>query len=162
MKILVTGDRHYDRTDFIISAFRRLLNGVDFPTHTVSIAKSSITLIHGGAPGADTLAGQVARNTNWKVDVYKSNWRKYGRGAGPIRNVEMFKAEPNLILAFHNRLMESRGTKHMVSYALKHVNELPTSCPIILIWGDPNKDQWTELPAGGDLSDWSWIDVTIE
>jgi len=161
MRILICGDRHYDCDHFIVGALQRLLHGVRFPTATVNIASTNITIIHGGAKGADTIAGRIARTMNWTEEVHKANWSKYKGGAGPIRNIEMFKSRPNLILAFHSDLMQSRGTKHMISYALKHVNKLPTPCPIILIWGNPSKDQWIELPPGSDLSDWSWTEVKV-
>ena len=45
-------------------------------------------------------------------------WRSYGKKAGPIRNVTMFQKEkPDVVLAFHDNLEESRGTKHMVEFA---------------------------------------------
>jgi hypothetical protein len=46
-------------------------------------------LIHGGARGADALAGEAARQLGWPVQVIRANWACYGHAAGPIRNRRM-------------------------------------------------------------------------
>ena len=47
-------------------------------------------VIHGGARGADALAGDVAgRLMGHEVVVFPAQWAKYGKGAGPIRNQQM-------------------------------------------------------------------------
>jgi hypothetical protein len=38
---------------------------------------------------------------NWKIQSFPANWIKYGITAGPIRNLEMIKENPDLVLAFH-------------------------------------------------------------
>ena len=44
-----------------------------------------------------------------------ANWVKYGRAAGPIRNRRMLElVPPDLVVAFHDDLESSRGTKDMV------------------------------------------------
>jgi hypothetical protein len=46
-------------------------------------------LIHGGANGADTLAGMWAAEKGVPVKVFKADWNKYQKMAGPIRNEQM-------------------------------------------------------------------------
>lgn len=46
-------------------------------------------LIHGGAKGADTLAGDWAAARGVPTEVYVPNWNKFGKGAGPMRNRQM-------------------------------------------------------------------------
>lgn len=46
-------------------------------------------VIEGGAAGADSLAGRIARERVLKVEVFPADWQKHGRAAGPIRNQQM-------------------------------------------------------------------------
>jgi hypothetical protein len=102
MKILVCGGRafHDHRKLF------EVLDSIPNITH----------LVHGGATGADALAGQWAVERRIPCDVYHANWRSYGRAAGPIRNAQMLReAKPDLVLAFPG----GRGTANMVELAEK-------------------------------------------
>lgn len=75
-------------------------------------------LVHGGAPGADEIAGRIGREIGFAVTVEHARWQELGDHAGPIRNAAMLhKFTPRLVLAFP--LGESRGTKNMISLAVK-------------------------------------------
>jgi len=103
-RILVCGSRYWDDEKKIRSELER------FPVDTV--------VITGGANGADRLGDKVAKSLGMKSIVFPANWNKYGRAAGPIRNQQMLnEGQPDLILAFHNNLSSSLGTKNMVSLA---------------------------------------------
>lgn len=45
-----------------------------------------IAVIHGGARGADWLAGEVAKALGYQVFVFHAGWEGLGKSAGPIRN----------------------------------------------------------------------------
>lgn len=45
-----------------------------------------LELVHGGASGADQLAGSIARAMGIPVRVFKANWDTYGKAAGHRRN----------------------------------------------------------------------------
>lgn len=75
-------------------------------------------VIQGGAPGADSLAKEVASEMGVGVATYHALWERFGRSAGVIRNGWMLRfGSPNLVLAFHSHLSRSKGTKNMVSLA---------------------------------------------
>lgn len=57
-------------------------------------------LMHGGARGADELAGQWARNIGMQEIVVPANWKFYKNAAGPIRNTAMRNLQPSLAVAF--------------------------------------------------------------
>lgn len=107
MIILVTGDRNWVHKDIIRQAF------------LAKVPQGKHTLIHGAARGADTLSGLVADSLGWSVTEVPAEWRKYGRAAGRVRNIKMLDMKPDVVLAFHNNLTESKGTKHCVANALK-------------------------------------------
>ena len=106
MRVLVCGDRNW--TD--IEVIRQKL---------ISIPDISV-VIEGEARGADRIARQVAEELNIPVEKFPANWDKYGKAAGPIRNQQMLdEGKPDLVLAFHNDLENSKGTKDMVIRADK-------------------------------------------
>lgn len=106
MKILVTGDRHYKKMNIIERELKK------FPSSTV--------IIHGKAPGADTLAGFVAEKLGMKVIPFDAKWHIYGRAAGPKRNQKMLdEGKPDMVLAFHDNIEDSAGTKDMINKGIK-------------------------------------------
>lgn len=74
-----------------------------------------VTVIHGGAPGADTLAGQAAAQLGLGIKVFHAEWDRYGKRAGVYRNLAMLDAQPDLVLGFWDG--RSVGTKHTVTEA---------------------------------------------
>lgn len=69
-------------------------------------------VIHGGARGADEIAGRLAADRGLRVEVYPADWARDGKAAGPIRNAVMARA--NLTRARGYRMPgESRGTDGM-------------------------------------------------
>src|SRR5438105_14372049 len=51
----------------------------------ISSLPSDAIIIHGGCQGVDTLAGKIAHELGYSVEVHPANWKKYGRAAGLIR-----------------------------------------------------------------------------
>lgn len=74
-----------------------------------------VTIIQGGAKGADSLAKDWALLYGQDCETYSADWGKYGKSAGHIRNAEMLKACPDLIVAFPG----GKGTENMVKQATK-------------------------------------------
>lgn len=103
-KVLVCGGRDYKDRDKIYHVLDAQLAKIG----------DKMLLINGGAPGADTIAREWA--VDRKVDhlTLYAKWDRFGRAAGPIRNRRMAKKGPRLVLAFHEDLNRSKGTKDMV------------------------------------------------
>lgn len=70
------------------------------------------TIVHGGAPGADSLAGQLAILRGFAVDVFLADWDRLDKAAGHVRNQEMVDSGLHVVHAFP--LPSSRGTWDMV------------------------------------------------
>lgn len=104
MRVLVCGDRNWTNYYIIHNRLKQ------FPPGTV--------VIEGEARGADRLAGQAAEALGLEVHKYPAEWDKYGKAAGPRRNCQMLDEKPDIVLAFHNNIKESRGTKHCVTEAI--------------------------------------------
>ncbi len=122
MKILVCGDRNWTDYNKVRATLDKLAK-----EHSIyynpddNWLPSDLTIIHGGARGADDMAGQWAI-VNWvgHLEVFPANWEKHGRAAGPIRNQQMLDdGQPDLVVAFHPDLSKSKGTADMVKRAKK-------------------------------------------
>jgi len=105
MKVVVCGCRNWTSVDTIR---KRLLA---LPCET--------TIVEGGCDGADLIAREVALDIELEVVEFPASWKKYGRAAGPKRNIRMLNTKPDLVIAFHNDLNTSKGTKHIVREARK-------------------------------------------
>lgn len=108
IKVLVTGDRDYKDGKLIwavLDIYKQLYKG-------------RMYVIEGGAPGADLHAFAWCQ-LNPKVGHYhyEAEWKKYGKLAGPIRNKNMLAVGPDVVLAFHDNIKKSKGTKHMIKIA---------------------------------------------
>ena len=78
-----------------------------------------ITVVHGAARGADTLAGEAAKRCGFAVEEYPADWRQWGKRAGPIRNQRMLdEGKPQIVHAFHDHILDSKGTRDMIYRAL--------------------------------------------
>lgn len=72
------------------------------------------TVIHGGARGVDSQAGEWAALRGITVEEYPADWRGQGVKAGPLRNKEMLdKGRPHLVVAFPG----GKGTYNMIFQA---------------------------------------------
>lgn len=122
MKIIVSGDRNWDDPELIARVILLLDPATD-------------TLIEGEALGADTLARIEAEKRGITVDKTPANWKKFGGAAGPIRNREMLDKGGELVIAFHDDLFHSKGTKDMCNQAQNR------SIPVHLI-DHRHADEW--------------------
>lgn len=105
MRVIVCGGRDYKNGDFLFFKLDELYQDLK------AVGKELETIIEGGAPGADKLAGEWALLKGIDLEVYKADWEKHGKAAGPIRNIKMLKdGEPDLVIAFPG----GSGTAHMV------------------------------------------------
>lgn len=124
-RLLVCGDREWIDVRAIAKTLKT------FDAHTT-------TLIHGNARGADRIAGDLGKKLGMQVIPCPAQWRRHDwlgesplkcsrrvckdqdeicRLAGPRRNREMMQLAPQLVIAFHDDLDRSKGTKDMVKLA---------------------------------------------
>lgn len=102
MRILVCGSRKFD--NYILLS--KTLTKIIWDTQDV-------TVIEGGAIGADFLARVWAKEWGFEYEEYPADWKTYGKAAGPIRNKQMLiEGKPDLVIAFLAK--GSIGTKDMI------------------------------------------------
>jgi hypothetical protein len=113
MVILVCGDRNWNAPELIVM---KLIEIQDEPRHM----DEGLYLIHGDCRGADKQAAMIAEDLHWTVYAVPAEWEKYGRAAGPKRNQKMIdEYRPSRVIAFHDDIEHSKGTKDMVARAKK-------------------------------------------
>lgn len=101
MKILVCGGRKYaDKTKLWVTLY------------AIAYERDDI-IIHGDAPGADSLAGAWAQDSGIQEVKCPANWKLHGRSAGIRRNHSMLLLQPDLVLAFPG----GPGTANMIKLA---------------------------------------------
>ena len=71
-------------------------------------------IISGGAKGADKLAEKYAKDNNIDIVIFLPDWAKYGKRAGPLRNI-LIVNECDTLIAFWDG--ESLGTKSSIDIA---------------------------------------------
>ena len=104
-RILICGDRNYK-------------DWLKVQDYLNTISRTTI-IIHGGARGADSLAGNLATSLKMKIIKFPANWNKYGKAAGVLRNQQMLdEGHPDLVVYFHKDIENSKGTKDMVTRAI--------------------------------------------
>lgn len=105
-KVLVCGGRKFDDEKFLYDILDAMHAEFKFTE-----------IIHGGAFGADKLAGKWASERGIKETVYRPNYSKYPPHIAPFRrNTVMAQQKPNLVVAFPG----GNGTADMVKKAQRH------------------------------------------
>jgi len=75
-----------------------------------------LTIISGGAKGADALAEQLAENFNLELKIFPADWDTHGKIAGFLRNQKIIDAS-DFVIAFWDG--KSKGTKDTIDKARK-------------------------------------------
>lgn len=104
MRILVCGSRNWTKKGII----RRIIE-----------QSQADTVIHGACRGADEIAGEIAKSLGLDIIKCPAEWESYGRAAGPVRNQQMLKHKPDIVFAFHEDIENSKGTKDMITRAMR-------------------------------------------
>jgi predicted Rossmann-fold nucleotide-binding protein len=103
MRVLVTGGRDFNDQVLLTETLDRFHSEYGFTV-----------LIHGGARGADKLAGEWAQAKGIQVIACQADWKRFGRGAGVIRNSQLLAEKPELVIAFPG----GKGTADMIKKAM--------------------------------------------
>lgn len=82
----------------------------------LALLPSECVMVHGGAPGVDSIAHQVAPLSVVR-EVHRPDYNTHGSVAPFVRNTKMASLGAHLCIAFWNG--ESRGTQHMMEEAKK-------------------------------------------
>lgn len=106
-RVIVCGSRNFTDKEICFKALDQLLG-----------ENPNVEIVSGHAKGADQFGEEYAALHGIPTKVFLPDWKRYGRGAGLIRNQEMLaysKEESSLVVAFWDG--KSKGTKNMIETA---------------------------------------------
>ena len=114
MVMIVAGGRDFYDYPKMYNTLNDIIRDID----------ESITIISGGANGADSCGEHFAHENNISFKVFPADWHRFGKKAGYLRNLEMAEyaadrrdvyGESVMLVAFWDGV--SKGTKHMIDIA---------------------------------------------
>lgn len=112
-RFVISGSRNWTNQKFIQD---RLADLRDHLVNNGEVADPShITIIHGAARGADTLAAAAAMSLGMNTEAHPADWKRWGKAAGMIRNREMIDSGCLGVIAFP--MPDSIGTFGAIRYA---------------------------------------------
>jgi hypothetical protein len=124
-RVLICGDRHYNN-------YAKIKFFVD------SLPIGSV-IIEGEAKGADQFARIAAEEKGIpqeRILRFPAQWDSYlKKRAGMVRNTQMLdEGKPTIVVAFHDKIEESKGTKNMIEQAIS------AGLPVLI-----NPDSWWQV-----------------
>lgn len=123
MRVLICGDRSWKDSELIREYLQQLIKNHEEVHHELQDYPGGfepLIIIEGAAPGADSIARFEAEKLGLTVLSFPAEWSKYGKSAGPKRNAQMLKeGKPDCVLAFHDYIENSKGTRGMIELAIK-------------------------------------------
>jgi hypothetical protein len=105
MKIAIVGSRKFNDYELLKNVVKDYIvqyNGVN------------ITIVSGGAKGADTLAEHFAKEFDFEMKIFHPDWEQLGRDACSARNTQIV-AFSDIVFAFWDGT--SPGTKDSITKA---------------------------------------------
>lgn len=108
-KVIIAGSR-----DFCSEEHYRLLE-TEMDNYVLTFGLPD-EIVSGAARGADRLGERYASENGIEITRFVPDWDRLGKRAGFLRNEDMAKYADTLVAFWDG---ESRGTKHMIEYAMK-------------------------------------------
>ncbi len=114
MRILICGDRDWINKKLIKETLEKVKESLLKDGDVITV------VIEGECRGADIMGRECAEELKIPVMKFPADWKRFPKAAGPIRNKQMLvEGKPDLILAFHNNIQNSKGTKNMIEISSK-------------------------------------------
>ena len=124
-RVLITGSREWSDEERMIIALRKAREAA---------GDKKMIIVHGGARGADRMAGKFASiSPNAVEEIHEANWKPLGYfdpQQGHVRNQKMVDLRADVCLAFYKLGAGNRGTEDCAVRAGK------AGIPVVKIWSD--------------------------
>jgi len=124
-KVIIAGTRSFTDYEFVKKEIARIVSEkattTDSQGNIITSTFNITSILSGGAQGADKLGERYAKDNKIPCVVYSAKWDKFGKSAGPIRNIEMAN-HADALIAFWDG--QSKGTQHMIDAMLERQKEV--------------------------------------
>ena len=121
IRAIVAGSRNFVDYNLLEKECDKILS-----TEIKKSPVSDVTIISGGASGADKLGEKYGKKRHLSIVRFEANWDRFKAAAGPIRNEKMARyaaeVDRKMLIAFWDG--QSRGTGSMIELAKKHGIEI--------------------------------------
>lgn len=107
MKIAIVGSRSFKDYEFLKKEVEKFIS---------ENSLEEVTIVSGGAVGADTLAEEFAAENGYETIIYLPDRKTYGREACRVRNTDIVETG-DVVFAFWDGI--STGTKDSINKAEK-------------------------------------------
>ena len=135
MKLIIAGTRTFNRYDILEKYAEEYIEKHE---------GKEVEVVSGHAEGADKLGEKFAVEKGYPLTIFKANWNKYGKAAGPIRNEEMAKYATHCIMFWDGKSPGTRNMNHLASeYDLK---------PAIILYENIIRNEHKRGKTGGSSS----------
>ena len=105
MKVVIAGSRTLDDEEpYFLRELEKLIERFEAKYGTIT------TVVSGTARGPDRVGEKWAIQNGITIDKFPADWKKYGKVAGPMRNVQMGQYADGAIIMWDGK---SNGAKHM-------------------------------------------------
>lgn len=125
MNVAIVGSRDFEDQFVVGQAVLRLTE-----------KHPDLTIVSGGARGADTIAETIARRLRIPLIIHLPDWNLHGKSAGFKRN-DLIVRDADMVVAFYAPGPRSKGTQHTIIAA--HLKGIP-----VYIY---HEDRWQIWPA---------------
>ena len=125
MILAIIGSRSFTNLSYAVAIARPFIEQNDIEE-----------IVSGGAQGADRIAEDIAEICKLRMTVLKADWKRYGRGAGMIRNQDIIDGCDCALVFWDGK---SPGTRDSI-------NKLAKARKMFLI-------------IRYDIGDWEWFNV---
>lgn len=105
MNIVIAGSRNFNDYPLLQQTLSSYIK--DLP-------KQPITIISGGAKGADQLGERYAKEHKLSIQQFPPDWDLWGKAAGPIRNRKMAQVADVIFVFWDGK---SKGSQSMIQCA---------------------------------------------
>lgn len=117
MRLAIVGSRILPDKDKIhktklSNVILKIIDCLNKSYHIHGFGKIS-TIKTGDAKGFDRLAIDIAHYRRLDIDIFKADWNKFGKSAGPIRNSQII-AHADMLIAGKTKGPENRGTNNSI------------------------------------------------
>ncbi|MBP1576666.1 MAG: DUF2493 domain-containing protein [Oscillospiraceae bacterium] len=105
-RIVVAGSRDYENYEEVKTYIEACIRELQ--------KKNTLIFLSGGCRGVDMLGERYAKENGFPIERYPANWKKYGKSAGPKRNLQMVRICDGVICFWDGK---SKGTASVIRYA---------------------------------------------